>query len=123
MGRLLFRPQHGRDQAGEKEEGARRDARQAGGGGGRPRPVGVGGAAADGPPPAAGQPHDQALLAVDGQDALDGQRPAAERVRRIEDRDHLGQALNDRGTLPGLATWPWPPPSPTASCTTARSST
>lgn len=51
---------------------------------------------------AIGEEDDQMGITADGEDAIDGKRPSAERVSRINDRDLTGYAINDSGILLSL---------------------
>jgi hypothetical protein len=86
MGSLLVCPQHAAHEVGKRKKRTDRDA-----GLGRRRPsrsaIGVGGRARDGTVVARGQAHDQPPGATGGQDPLDAERLAEERMSRIDDRD------------------------------------
>lgn len=51
---------------------------------------------------AIGQEEHEMRVAADGEHPINGQRPTAERVSRIDDRDFTRDAINDSGILLSL---------------------
>ena len=99
IGGLLSHSQHGLKEAGEREERPDGDERD----GGRERvgccARGSGGRPPDGSLVAIGQEEHQMRVTADGEDPINGESPATQWVRRIDDGDRTRDVINDRGSL------------------------